>query len=172
MTATTPDREIGKQIKTLREGLRMSQADLAQELQAAGLAGFYPQTIVKIEQGSRSLKFVEGMVLADIFGVNPDWLLDVTKEEAWDRQVRNATAGMTSAHDRVVHAFNELRQAYVNLGALLEDHEPSEAVRWAVDRAVATSSPERTARTLQRLATTADVMPREPELGEPGHGQQ
>ncbi len=49
----------------------MSQAELAERMTAHGLPGFYPQTITKIEAGTRDLKFREGLVMAEILGVDP-----------------------------------------------------------------------------------------------------
>lgn len=65
---------LGKLIRELREGLGMSQADLAADLTLEGLAGMYPQTIVKLEGGTRGLKFDEGLAIAKVLQVAPEWL--------------------------------------------------------------------------------------------------
>lgn len=53
----------------------MSQAALAQAMEKRGIAGIYPQTILKVEKGVRSLRFTEGLALAKILGVEPEDLM-------------------------------------------------------------------------------------------------
>ena len=53
---------LGRNVKRLREAAGMSQADLARRMSERSLAGFYPQTITKIESGGRDLKSKEGVL--------------------------------------------------------------------------------------------------------------
>lgn len=54
----------------------LSQADLAREMTDAGVDGFYPQTVLKVEKGTRSLKLVEGIFMAKLLGVTADELFE------------------------------------------------------------------------------------------------
>ena len=65
------DEIVGRNLKALREALGMSQAQLAVAMNEASVAGWFPQTVTKVEQGSRSLKLVEGLELAKILSPDP-----------------------------------------------------------------------------------------------------
>lgn len=72
---------MGSRIKEIREARGLSQAELAAEVSRRGVPGIYPQTITKIETGSRALKFSEGMVIARVLRVTP---ADLAGAETWD----------------------------------------------------------------------------------------
>lgn len=70
------DDVIGRNVRRLRDAAGLSQADLAQQMAERGAAAFYPQTITKIENSARSLKFSEASILAGVLGVPLDAILD------------------------------------------------------------------------------------------------
>jgi transcriptional regulator with XRE-family HTH domain len=79
----TMDDQVGRNVKQLREALGMSQAEVAEGMTKDGCAGFYPQTILKVEKGTRSLKFTEADSLARVLKVPMSTLLDPGSPEAW-----------------------------------------------------------------------------------------
>lgn len=64
------DETIGRNIRRLREEKALSQAELADSLLQQGIRGMHPQTITKLESGSRALKFNEAIALAAVLGVS------------------------------------------------------------------------------------------------------
>jgi len=77
------DDQVGRNVKQLREALGMSQAEVAEGMTKDGCAGFYPQTILKVEKGTRSLKFTEADSLARVLKVPMSALLNPGSPEAW-----------------------------------------------------------------------------------------
>ncbi len=67
----------GKKIYALRKGQtpKMSQRMLAEKLQIAGI-DVDKNAVQRIESGDRFVTDIELKVLAQIFGVSCDWLLD------------------------------------------------------------------------------------------------
>lgn len=110
------EQAIGSRIRAFREGVGMSQADLAAGLSDLGLPGFYPQTIVKIEQGKRALKFTEGLAMARLLRIEPDLLAvgaaSFTEEDVF---IRRLVRACEASHARVNEAFDRLRQNEANL---------------------------------------------------------
>ena len=95
------DEPIARNIRRLRELHGMSQADLADALKDRGVPGMHPQTITKIEAGTRAVKFAEGLVLAEVLQVRPEELRHLHEERAvirW-RMVRNTQATMVALAD-------------------------------------------------------------------------
>ncbi|MEH6794017.1 MAG: helix-turn-helix transcriptional regulator [Rhodococcus sp. (in: high G+C Gram-positive bacteria)] len=69
MNETNPDELIGARIQDLRTQLQMSQADVANYVARLMGSPFHQQTILKIEKGTRSLKFLEATYIARALGV-------------------------------------------------------------------------------------------------------
>ena len=78
---TNVNKRLGGNIQRLRKAKGMSQADLARELTARGFP-FQHQGILKLEGGTRPLRFAEGLAIAEIFDVNPAMLSDPPTEVA------------------------------------------------------------------------------------------
>ncbi len=72
---TNVNKRLGENIQRLRKAKGLSQADLARELTARGFP-FQHQGILKLEGGTRPLRFAEGLAIAEIFDVNPAMLSD------------------------------------------------------------------------------------------------
>lgn len=66
---------IGSKIKELRKQHGLTQKALAEKLQLKGHE-FSDLTILRIEQGKRFVPDYEVVALADIFGVDPNTLLN------------------------------------------------------------------------------------------------
>lgn len=66
---------IGSKIKELRKQHGLTQKALAEKLQLEGHE-FSDLTILRIEQGKRFVPDYEVVALADIFGVDPNTLLN------------------------------------------------------------------------------------------------
>jgi DNA-binding XRE family transcriptional regulator len=159
------DQQVGAQIKSLRSAVGMSQADLAQGLADHGVEGIYPQTVVKIEQGSRSLKFSEGLAIAAIFGIEAELLGGVWTIDPEEAHMRRLVRAMEAAAERADHAFSEIRQAHSNLQAALADVEVTQDLRDWVETATRVSGPARMARRFTLMAE-AKPEPRPAALGD------
>lgn len=72
----TGDKQVGANVKRIREALGLSQAEVAARMTEDGLPGWYPQTCLKVEKGTRSLRFIEAGSLAAVLGVSMSTLLD------------------------------------------------------------------------------------------------
>lgn len=64
------DKELGTHIRTLRLSAGLTQKQVAEEI-----PGWYPATVYKVEDGQRSVKATELIVLSDLFGSTTDDLL-------------------------------------------------------------------------------------------------
>ncbi|MEA5453593.1 helix-turn-helix transcriptional regulator [Sinomonas sp. JGH33] len=69
------DGPLGENLKNFRDNAGLTQAELAERLTLHGIPGMYSQTIAKIEGGKRTLKFEEGVRVAEILHIDPQWLL-------------------------------------------------------------------------------------------------
>lgn len=76
------DEGIGQNIKHLRERLGISQAELSARLTGAGLEGIYPQTVTKIEAGTRKISLREAPVFAEVLGASVENLYMATLDQA------------------------------------------------------------------------------------------
>ncbi|WP_336707548.1 helix-turn-helix transcriptional regulator [Oerskovia sp. USHLN155] len=113
------DERVGESVQVFRKARGLSQAQLAERMSAAGVDGMYPQTILKIEKGTRSLKFHEGLALAKILEVKPADLYDPTVEDvrgslallALGSLLRQQVALQGEVH-QVLRARDELREKW------------------------------------------------------------
>ena len=69
-------RGVGRQLATAREAAGLSQQEAARRL------GVPQSSIAKVELGQRQLRFVEGIRLAQIYGVRPTELVPRLPETA------------------------------------------------------------------------------------------
>lgn len=75
MVTGVDDLQVGAAVKSVREARGMTQAELADAASRAGWASAYPQTILKVEKGTRSLKLTEADAIARALGVPVTTLL-------------------------------------------------------------------------------------------------
>jgi transcriptional regulator with XRE-family HTH domain len=66
----TFNQRVGANLQHLRKAAGKSQADLAHELTIGGFP-FTQQTLVRVESGSRPLKFEEAIAISELLGINP-----------------------------------------------------------------------------------------------------
>lgn len=115
-------------IARLRKGLGMSQADLAERMTDQGVKWF-AQTVQKVENGSRTLRFDEAAALADCLGVEMWELLEdpaeVVLEEIAERFV-TARDQMREATQTYLHAQEQAAVMIDKLGDM--GHEGAETV--------------------------------------------
>lgn len=62
------DSHFAINLRTLRERVGMSQADLADALKKRGFPNIHPTTVARIESGTREARIGEGVAIADILG--------------------------------------------------------------------------------------------------------
>jgi transcriptional regulator with XRE-family HTH domain len=121
--STNFNRQVGENIQLLRKARRMSQADLARELAARGFA-FQQQGVLKLEGGTRPLRFEEALALAEILGVNPAVLAD--------RPVRAAAAAK-----QLLHVETDIADVQQRIAELQQDLERLKSVKAEAERRLA-----------------------------------
>lgn len=87
----------------------MSQAQLAHELALRGLP-FQQQTVLKVEKGSRPLKFEEAHAIAEVLGINSALLSDHTEDEeraAARAALRAAEVSIARCEQEIEHLQQE-----------------------------------------------------------------
>lgn len=120
----------------------MTQADVARAMSNAGLAGIHPQTVLKLEAGSRSLKFHEAIALARIFGVPAEKLTQAPELPRVDQMGRELLRELRGAGEFFDIAVTRLLMARANLEALLEHEDLSDLIRADAVAALAENDPD------------------------------
>lgn len=90
--------QVGEKVKRVRRALGMTQAELAAALADRGLP-FQQQTILKVERGSRPLRFEEARAIAEILNTTTEELSELSETEeihAAAEQLQNALHGIAS----------------------------------------------------------------------------
>lgn len=130
------DREIGRNIRRVREDAGISQAELAKRLNDLGATGFYPQTITKIEKGDRALKFSEAVTVAGALNVDLSILEPLPMDEdEMERylariQLKAARVDLTLVFREVLDALDRLHKLGLEGEATVES-----VVRQAINTA-------------------------------------
>ena len=75
LTATTDKNLIGERLKSLRASKKLSQRDLARELQLIGI-DMDKNVITRIETNKRYVTYFELQALKEIFNISYDYLID------------------------------------------------------------------------------------------------
>ncbi len=78
---TNGDDALGERIRSLREAVGLSQAEVAKRMGELGL-GLHPSALTRIESGGRALKATEALVLAQVLGIRLDELVQLPPSEA------------------------------------------------------------------------------------------
>lgn len=74
------DENFGAMVREYRELRKWSMSELASKLRDAGLTNFHPTTISRMERGERAAKLGEASVIAQVFQVPLDDLVDIPME--------------------------------------------------------------------------------------------
>jgi transcriptional regulator with XRE-family HTH domain len=110
--STAFNQQVGANIRTHRRSRGMSQTELAHELALRGMP-FQQQTILKVEKGSRPLRFEEADAIARILGVKDltmpplTGLLDMSGSL---RQLRDAEDRIARLEARLPELRRELEE--------------------------------------------------------------
>ncbi|MEK8228735.1 helix-turn-helix transcriptional regulator [Oerskovia sp. M15] len=120
MSKDSRDQKIGATIRALREAQGLSQAQVAAALTSAGIDGMYAQTVLKVEKGTRGLKFHEGLELAKVLGVEPGELYDDTPSGA-DVTARRLISNLRFAKEELSRDLVKANAARGALKAMLDD---------------------------------------------------
>lgn len=123
------DSEVGANVRRVREGLGMSQADLAAAVRKAGWFGALPGTILKIEKAQRSLKFTESVALSEALGLPPGWLVEPSDAPGFEwgrlarlsKEYRQAAEELKRSHGRLGRARRDFDSRFNALDALLTE---------------------------------------------------
>lgn len=105
------DKSFGEAVRKERDDKGWTQPQMAEQL------GMHPTTLAKIEKGDRSVRIVEAVAIADLFGVSLDRLLGrragIANEVAdivgnLQHAAGRAVADVAGIHSDVQGWFNEL----------------------------------------------------------------
>ena len=121
--STNFNKGVGENIQLVRKARGMSQADLARELTARGFA-FQQQGVLKLEGGTRPLRFEEALALAEILGVNPAVLSD--------RPVQAAAAAK-----QLLHVLTDIAEVQQRIADLQHHLQHLESVKVEAERRLA-----------------------------------
>jgi transcriptional regulator with XRE-family HTH domain len=110
------NQRVGANLQRFRKAAGISQADLADALSQRGLS-FQQPTILKVERGSRPLKFEEAHTIADILKITPSQLSDYTD----DAERAAAIAQITAAARNIAEREKEITNLQVQ--NLFEDDD-------------------------------------------------
>lgn len=126
----TEDRRIGSLVRQFRDEAGLSQAQLATGMTDEGAEGIYPQTIMKIENGTRTLKYSEASAMARVLGVSTeDFASQSSATSRVDRETRSCIQEIFKASREVDDGISRLLLAHQNLQQMLKsDPRPSPAV--------------------------------------------
>lgn len=155
----------------LRERLGLSQAQLAAAVTDAGVTGWFPQTVTKVEQGVRSVKLVEGLALAQCLGVEPVELYEGTMNGV-DQQVRRLSFHLRTASEAVARDLQALMDLEGELGSLMGVASPRVAQQAEDARATAGAhaTSKRIAQTVEKWQRRYDPDPDEgPDIWDSNH---
>ena len=94
-------------LRILRESRRMSQERLAQEMVARGWP-WRQQTVTKIENGQRMVRFGEAMALASILGVSLNHFTRPESEAIEVEKIRAASARLRESYEALTAAVCHL----------------------------------------------------------------
>jgi transcriptional regulator with XRE-family HTH domain len=125
MSNEDADRSFARQVKHIREGLKMSQAELSHELAQYGV-NFQATTIYKIEQGKRKVTIAEAVALAHALRVSLLELIGQGVDSAFVAKEFLLTNGMEIlfTHEKLLEFMQimvERQQAIVTLLADYRD---------------------------------------------------
>ncbi|WP_369045161.1 helix-turn-helix domain-containing protein [Sinomonas sp. P10A9] len=131
------DTTLGQNLRRFREALGMSQTELADALTQAGVPGMHKTTIAKVEAGTRTLKFSEGLAAARALRIraeelavdDPEAELPVIAERAF----RNADQAYRAAMEALVEYVKRRHEALDLLGRL-RDRTDDGKERGVLDR--------------------------------------
>lgn len=105
---------VGRNIAAARKARGWSQGDLAAMLGLRGLS-FQQQTVLKVEKGSRPLRFEEAVQIADLLELDVN---DLVRDE--DSQVMLARERLLAARRRLESAQLQVTKAQLDLGRAQE----------------------------------------------------
>ncbi|WP_402371426.1 helix-turn-helix domain-containing protein [Isoptericola rhizosphaerae] len=144
---------LGQNVRRLREAAGLSQAHVADAMAEAGIEGFYPQTVLKVEKGTRALKFVEGLELARVLGVEPQHLYSPAPQTAVLAGLRAGTRMVERRRQRYLQAMYDLAVSQGQLQQVLGDGDAWEGLASSEElkhvRQIAAAAPEDTFRWAQ-----------------------
>jgi transcriptional regulator with XRE-family HTH domain len=117
------DKRVGANVARYRTAKGMSQADLAADLATLGGIHVHQQTIAKIEKGTRSLKFMEGVMIAELLTVDVD-----------DLSVGHNEAIQAAAQLETLEDIRRIGEELDDIGERLAYHLLRLAVGLGIDR--------------------------------------
>lgn len=112
------DRLVGQNVQRLRKARGMTQADLAKRLGQHGLS-MRQQTVVKVEQGARPLRFREADLIARVLGVNIATLNQPLESTNSTAQVIALSDEIHGLRDALIEDLEALRDAQRELRTTL-----------------------------------------------------
>lgn len=114
------DARIGRNLRTRREALGMTQAELAVQLTEMGMQGFHQTTVARIEAGQRQLRASEAFVVARALNVE----MELLAESAEDARLRYWAHWLQEKSSASRAALTELLRARIAVSANMDAAYP------------------------------------------------
>ena len=111
---------IGRTLQRLRKAAGLSQSELAERLNERG-EKFHQQTILKVENGTRPLKFTEAITVCDILQVPVDAFVSQKHAVAAASQGTTLMRRTNNAYEALTAAAGAVQEARVELAEWLAD---------------------------------------------------
>jgi transcriptional regulator with XRE-family HTH domain len=119
--STDFNKRVGANLQRFRKARGISQADLAHELSRRGFP-FQQPTVLKVEKGSRPLKFEEAHAIAELLWVGPDALAAFSEDDERATAIAQQLYAASTAQ-RCRQEIEECRQTLERLEAELAQAE-------------------------------------------------
>jgi transcriptional regulator with XRE-family HTH domain len=128
------DRQVGENLRRLREGLRWSQTDLARALGEVYGDSYKQQTIAKLEHGDRPLRLGEALALMAVFQIDDPAALLGPNQAPRDAALRSEIALLRS---HLAGLQGDIRIAEERLMRLVSEAEQGQSRLEELERALA-----------------------------------
>ncbi|MBN7559489.1 helix-turn-helix domain-containing protein [Mycobacteroides abscessus] len=115
------DRRVGANVARYRKATGFSQADLAAAISTPG-EGVHQQTILKIEKGTRPLKFSEADKIAHVLRISPAQLMDGVRRAQRNAELIARHTELARITDALTDAANDLASALIHLATTVSEH--------------------------------------------------
>jgi transcriptional regulator with XRE-family HTH domain len=103
----TADERLGRNVRLLRERAAVSQRQLAEAMAERGHS-WHQQTVGRVEDGARPVRFAEAEDLAAILGAPLDRLTWASGESRVVEYLNQAASSVTAAHEAVADSVRRL----------------------------------------------------------------
>lgn len=125
VTASDPTEEVfGQRLRENRTAARLSQRELAEEMQAEGF-DWHQTTVQRVETGKRSVRLSEAVVIARILGITLDLMLRPPRDDqrGLKDEFELISEQYNLLYDQHTYAQLQVRAANANLANAIKERD-------------------------------------------------